>query len=424
MRTEGLRIGDAGVGPVPDPGRPRGSPLRRFVVIGILTIALLIFPGADLSRAQEPNSVESIERQIDSSLAEGADQQAAAGLEALLARPQLDSNLLLRVGIAFAQKGLYSEASRTFARVVRDRPALFEGHYNLALAELAEGRLQPAFEAIDRAPHASGEDSAARLYLRGKIEAALGKGAQAERDLWAAFAQRPAEENYALDLGLLYLRAHNYAKSERVFEKGSQLNPRSPYLLLGLALAQFLGGRTSQSADSSRRLLAGDPDFSSARLLLGFTLYFDGNLDEARRVALNGLALPDPNPYLHYLDAAILLKQHSGEYMRILSDLAAAEKSMPACALCYVASGKAREAQNDLTGAAADFRTAVRLAPSLSEGWYHLASVSDKMGQKTEAAQARQHFQQMKANEDEREKEMMRDVFLQSLGAEGSDTPR
>ena len=133
-------------------------------------------------------------------------------------------------------------------------------------------------------------------------------------------------------------------------------------------------------------------------------------------VASSGLALPNPNPYLYYLDAAILLKQHGGEYAQILSDLAAAEKNVPACALCYVASGKAREEHNDLTGALSDFQTAVRLAPGLSEGWYHLASVANRIGKKSEAAQARRHFQQIKANEDEREKEMMREVFLQSLG--------
>jgi tetratricopeptide (TPR) repeat protein len=388
--------------------------------MGVLTIAFLTLSGPEVARTQQ-SSAESIERQINLSLEQGADQQAAADLSHLLAQPQLDSSMLLRVGIAFAQNGLYSEASRAFTRVVRDAPSLFEGHYNLALAELAQGHLHPALEAINQAPHTSEEESTAQVYLRGKIEVSLGEGEQAERDLSAAFAKQPSQENYALDLGVLYLRAHAYAKSESIFAQGSQLNPRSPYLLLGLALAQFLGGRTTQSVESSRRLLAANPDFSTARLLLGFTLYFDGNFDEARKVALDGLALPDPNPYLYYLDAAVLLKQQGGEHARILSDLAAAEKSMPACALCYVASGKVREQQNDLTGAFSDFQTAVRLAPGLSEGWYHLASVSDRMGKKSEAAQARQHFEQMKANDDQREKDMMRDVFLQNLGVEGSD---
>lgn len=389
----------------------------------LVIVALLVIFRPDLSQPLSQGSSESIERQINLSLEQGANKQASVDLDQLLVQPQVDSSSLLRVGIAFAQKGLYSEASRAFTRVVRDRPDLFEGHYNLALAELAQGHLHPALEAIERTPHTSEEDATARLYLRGKIEAALREGTHAEQDLSAAFAKQPGQENYALDLGLLYLRAHAYPKSESVFARGLESNPRSPYLLLGLALAQFLGGRTSQSVEASRRLLAADPDFSPARLLLGFTLYFDGDLDASRRVALEGLALPAPDPYLYYLDAVVLLKQHGGEYTRILSDLGAVEKSMPECALCYVASGKAREEQNDLTGALSDFQTAVRLAPGLSEGWYHLASVSDRLGNKAQATEARHHFQQMKASEDEREKEMMRDVFLQSLGAEGSDAP-
>ncbi|HXJ92522.1 MAG TPA: tetratricopeptide repeat protein [Terriglobia bacterium] len=389
----------------------------------LVAVALLIMFRPESAKVLQQASPEPIENAITLALEQGANKQASADLDQLLAQPQADSTLVLRVGIAFAQKGLYSEASRAFTRVVNDRPDLFEGHYNLALSELAEGQLHPALEAIEQAPHASEEDVTARLYLRGKIRAALGEGPQAEQDLSAAFAKQPGQENYALDLGLLYLRAHAYTKSESVFARGLKSNPRSPYLLLGLALAQFLGGRTSQSVDAARRLVAAEPDFSPARLLLGFTLYFDGNLDAARRVASDGLALPDPNPYLYYLDAAALLKQHGGEYARILSDLGAAEKALPACALCYVASGKAREEQNDLAGALSDFQTAVRLAPGLSEGWYHLATVADRMGKREQATEARQHFQQMKASEDEREKEMMRDVLLQNLGAEGPGAP-
>jgi len=358
----------------------------------------------------------SLERQINASLAEGAGSQAANGLNKLLDEPHPDSEVLLRIGIAFAQKGLYPEAVRAFTRCVRDYPARFEGHYNLALAELAQEHLSQALAAIDQAPHQSEEESKARVYLRGKIEASLGRIQPAEHDLSEAFHKDPGRENYALDLGLIYLQTHAYPESERVFAQSSALNPHSTYLLLGLALAQFLGGRTSQSVEASRRALAADPEFSPARLLLGFTLYFDGNFDEARRVARDGLKFPHPNAYLYYLEAVTLLKQHSREHAQILGDLAVAEQNIPDCALCYVASGKVREGQNDARGALSDFQKAVHLAPDLSEGWYHLASVCNRLGDTVEAAKAREHVQAIQANEDEREKEMMRGVILQSLG--------
>ena len=153
--------------------------------------------------------------------------------------------------------------------------------------------------------------------------------------------------------------------------------------------------------------------------MLGFTLYFDGDLDGAHDAASAGLKLSDPDPYLYYLEAVTLLKSNGRQHAQILSDLAAAEKNIPACALCYVASGKTREQQNNLPGALSDFQAAVKLAPGMPEGWYHLASAYDRIGRKADAAQARERFQKTKANDDEREKEMIRGFFLQSLGAQG-----
>jgi tetratricopeptide (TPR) repeat protein len=333
-----------------------------------------------------------------------------------LGEPHPGSDALLRSGIAFAQKAMFPEAVRAFTRCVSDYPVLFECHYNLALAELAQNHLSQALADIDLAPHASAEESNARVYLRGKIEAAMARNESAIQDLSAAFEKEPGRENYALDLGLVYLQAHQYPESERVFARASSLSPQSTYLSLGLALAQFLGGHTSQSVEASRRVLATDPGFSPTRVLLGFELYIDGKFDEVRQVAGDGLKLPDPDPYLYYLEAATMIKQHGRERAQILSDLAVAKKSIPDCALCYVASGKVHEEQNELQDALADLQQAVRIAPDLSEGWFHLAAVDGRLGNAAEAAKAREHFQALKANADEREKEMMRGAVIQSLG--------
>jgi tetratricopeptide (TPR) repeat protein len=377
-----------------------------------------------LPQSTEATSQASLERQINASLSQGRGTLAAESLDKLLNEPHLDSGVLLRTGIAFAQSALFPEAVRAFTRCVRDYPTVFEGHYDLALAELAGGHLTQAYAAIDHAPHQSEQESTARMYLRGKIEAGLGRMQLAQKDLSAAFEKDPGRENFALDLGLLYLETHAYPQSERVFAQSSALNLHSTYLLLGLALAQFLDGRTSQSVEASKRLLAASPDFSPARLLLGFTLYFDGNFTEAREVARAGLKLPDPDPYLYYLEAATLLKQHGREQAQILDDLSVAERRIPNCALCYVASSKVHEEQNELQLALADLEKAVRLAPDLSEGWYHLAAVYSRLGEAAEAAKAREHFQAMKANADEREKQMMQGVLLESLGAQSHATPR
>jgi tetratricopeptide (TPR) repeat protein len=308
------------------------------LLVGWLFVATLYVSSSICAQAA-PQSAASLAQQISRSLAAGANQQASRILDQLLTRPTLDPDLLLRTGMDFADHGMYPEASRANARCAHDRPQDFEAHYNLALAELAQDELPEALSTIEHTPQRSPTEDAARLYLRGKVEAALGQNDSAERDLSAAFAKRPGEENYALDLGVLYLRGGSYVRAEAVFARGVRSHAASVYLLLGQALAQFLGGHTTDSVATCRGLLNLHPTFSPARLLLSFSLYLDGKLDEAQKLAAAGLGRPHPDPFLYYLDAAILVKRQSQDYPRIFGELDAAAKAIPACGLCYVAEG-------------------------------------------------------------------------------------
>lgn len=389
---------------------------RRGALGLIFTILAISAPGpAQQNAAQAP---ESLAQQIEQSVANGANHQADEMLHNFLAQPSVGADLLLRVGIAFAGRGLYPEASRVFARCAHDHPQVFEAHYNLALAELAQDRLSQALATIDQAPHHSPVEDAARLYLRGKVETALDRRELAERDLAAAFERRPDEENYALDLGVLDLRNGSYSRAESIFARGARSHPESAYLLLGWALAQFLGGRTAGSIQTSRRLLQLHPDFSPARLLLSFSLYLQGNLAEAQKLAAAGLDLPRPDPFLEYLDASILVKQHSQEYPRIFSELDTAAKAIPACGLCYVAAGKAHEQQGSLPDATRDFETAVQVTPHLSDAWYHLAATYARAGRPSDAARARHEFERLKTGNENHEADMLREAFLKTMGAE------
>jgi Flp pilus assembly protein TadD len=89
--------------------------------------------------------------------------------------------------------------------------------------------------------------------------------------------------------------------------------------------------------------------------------------------------------------------------------------------LCYVAEGKAHEQQGSMPEATLDFETAVRVTPRLSEAWYHLAAAYDRAGRASDAAQARRQFEQVKANKESQEADMLRDAFVKAMGG---PTPR
>ena len=81
--------------------------------VGACSILLALLPITERSQAQ-PGTVASprtIEQQIQAALEQGAASQADASLAQLLEYPKLDSNQLMRVGITFAQHGLYPQPS-------------------------------------------------------------------------------------------------------------------------------------------------------------------------------------------------------------------------------------------------------------------------------------------------------------------------
>lgn len=361
----------------------------------------------------------SVGAQIEKALAKGDSDTARILVPRFLAESNVTADDLLRIGVDLAQHELFSEAADVFGRCVKDHPALFEGYYNLALAELALGKYAGALTTIQKAPRASRPQQVARTYLRGKIELALGEDAQAEQDLSAAFAAAPQQENYALDLGLAYIRARKYQPAVQVFQKATGFQRNSPFLLLGLSLSQFLGGQNSEAIETCHTVLSLQPDFSAARVLLAFVLSIQGDVDQAAQVAAQGLNDPNPFPYLYYIHAAALLKQQPRGYDRILKDLAQAEQSIPACSLCYLAQSKAHQKMGERDAATADLEKAVSLDPTLAEAWYRLASLYDQEGRRAEAQQARGRFEELKENKANRETETLRDEFLKMLGGVG-----
>ena len=180
-----------------------------------------------------------------------------------------------------AQSDLYEEAGRAFSRCVQDYPAIFEGYYNLALSKLALGKLAEAFDTIERAAPHTADERTMQVYLRGKIEDAQGRFSPAERDLRAAFDARPQQENYALDLGILYMERQDYTQAIKCSRLGRR--PTLPHSYFGLALAEFLGGSPSDSIKSSQRALEIDPELSPARTLLGFVLLSKDAMRKPRR---------------------------------------------------------------------------------------------------------------------------------------------
>ena len=367
---------------------------------------------------QEPgSSSDTLVVSLERALTEGKAQKAHDRLIQILKLPYPTSDILLRVGIQFAERELYQEATEAFQRCIQEYPEVFEAYYNLALADMAERKWEDALTTLHEAPQKSKAEILACSYLRGKVEHSQGKITEAERDLSNAFAGAPQNPAYGMDLGLFYIQQHAYLQAGTVFRHAAKLNPRSSFLLLGLSLSRFLAGQNEQSLETLRKLLTMQPDFAPAQVLMTFVLSVEGKLEDAERIARQGLNTPDASPYLYYLDASVLVKLQSRQYKRIFQELGIARQRIPSCSLCYLTESKAYQAQGNFDAAIADLETATRMDPSLPEAWYRLASLYRRMGRSADASRARDRFQELKADKEGHEVQMLRENFLQSLDA-------
>ena len=375
--------------------------------------ALLPAQSHQMPESSSDAVVDSLER----ALSKGQAEKAHDLLIQILKRPHLTSDFLLRVGIQFAERERYDEAAEAFQRCIQEHSEIFEAYYNLALAEIAQQKWEEALATLQHAPQKSRAEVLACSYLRGKVEDSQGKTSEAEHDLAEAFEGAPQNPTYAMDLGLFYVHERAYLQAATVFERAAGFNPRSSFLLLGLSLSRFLAGQHEQSIEALKKVLSMQPDFAPAQLLLTFALSVEGKLEDAEKVARQGLGSPHPSPYLYYLDASVLVKLQSQQYKRIFEELRIAQREIPSCSLCYLAESKAHQAQGNVEAAIADLETAIRLDPSFPEAWYRLASLYRHVGRSADASRAQDQFQKLKADKEGREIQMLRENFLQTLDA-------
>ena len=382
--------------------------LRRMIFIAGMSLSLL---------AQEQTGRVSAAA-LDRVLAAGQMEQARQSLDQMLACPHVDLEVLLETGAKLADRDLFDMARAAFARAVMDYPQSFEARYKLALANFALGRFSEAQTTLDGAGVLSHEQQLSREYLRGKIYDALGQTDLAERSLLAAFQGAPQQENYALDLGLYYLRQHSYARALVTLKTAAKYHADSIYLLLGLGLAQVLGDDRSQAIVTCRRILAKEPNFGSARLLLVAAFYLNGENQNCAAETAAALRGPGGLPPLYYLHAVSLLKLNSKEYGVMLHDLDEAERGIPGCSFCYLAQSKVHQKMGDDGAAIADLEQLVtRVDAQFAQGWYRLANLYEHAGRHDDAAKALAQFRSIKTRQTDLETEYLRKVFLSSLGA-------
>jgi thioredoxin-like negative regulator of GroEL len=326
----------------------------------------------------------------------------------------------LAVGVALAQQDKMREAAAVFERCVQQYPGSFEAKYNLALARIALSEYESALEVVNSIAPSTADEKAAVAYLAGKILLATNHLKEAQKELADAYARRPDEENYALDLAMVYIRSSTYLQATEVLQRALAAHPGSMDLRLEMAVTDVLAGRYSEGIGICRTLQERDPTLSVTRLVAAFSYCAKKDYKACEDESSAGLAAPHAYPYLYYLRARALWDSESSDRGQMLEDVSRAIQQMPKCSVCFVLRSRLLEASHDDDAAIADLKQAVATDAQADSAWYRLFLLYRKAQRPAEAADALKHCRSIHDDGLHQEVESFREQFLNSSSSKMS----
>ena len=324
-------------------------------------------------------------------------------------------NTLLTAGLLFAQQEKMPDAAAIFERCSEQFPSSFEAKYNLALARIALAQYRSASDTLKTISPVNADENASVEYLTGKIFLNTNRLKEAQERLSAAYAQRPTEENYALDLALVYIRSGAYVEAIRVLEPSFIAHPASEELALELALSDVLAGNYSKGIAICRKLEEGDAPLGVPRLIAAFAYCEQKNFRSCEAEASAGLASAHANPYLYYLRARAGWDSGSTDRTRMLEDVSAAIRRMPTCHACLLLRSRMFEAAGDTALAIGDIRKALESDKQNASDWYRLSVLLRKEGRLEEASAALSHYRSIHDDGSNVEVESFRKQFIETM---------
>lgn len=340
--------------------------------------------------------------------------QTRASIQHLLSGDE-NADALLNAGALLASHDRLPDAAAVFEKCSQRFPASFEAKYNLTLARIGLNEYEKAQNTLSSTSPASARETAAVQYLQGKIQAATGRQEQARQSFESAYRANPGEENYALDLALVYIRSSIYVPAIQILERSLAQHPDSEELALELALSDALAGRQANAVAVCRKLIQKYPGQPTPRVIAAFANCMRADFHACEVEASAGLALPHADPYLHYLYAEALWNSGSKDHAKMLSDLGSAVDKMPTCSACLLLRSKVLEAAHDDHGAIADLKAALGQDAQLGPAWYRLSVLYRKTGQSEEAADAIRRYRALNDQQLNGEIESFRKRLLGSL---------
>jgi len=314
----------------------------------------------------------------------------------------------VQLAALLVEQGSYELAIPEFERLRAMNPNSYDLSYNLALAYHRAGKEAQA-SALLESLLARGENAELENLL-GEVEQNRGNHARALTALRRAAELEPRNERYRFDYAYSLVRGGTIDLAVDAFAGATRDFPGSARMWLGLGASHYLKGSYQDAAQALLRAAEVAPNSPEVYYLLGRAYDAAGPLQDAITDQFQRYLRTDPrDPWAYCLYGRILgaratqgaqadlaeAQQHLEKALTLAADLAEAHFEL----------GKVLEARGQLEGGGRELERAIELDPKMSGAYYRLVQIYRRLGKHARAAQALQSFQQLKAQEQARERE-------------------
>jgi len=308
-----------------------------------------------------PGKAEALAAQAGLDLRTGPAKTALAHAEQAVQAQSGPSALAAR---ARAQARLDpSKALQAADQAVAADPTSATAHEARGVALLAQGRSDEAASAFRKALEVNPRYTRARVGLASTL-AAQGKGTEAVAEARRAATEDPnlAEAHAVLGLAIVVEDPKAWSDAIAEAQDGAFKNPKSPEIQMLVGKVFEADGRFDQAAESYKKALATDPDFTPARAALINAQFRKGDLNGALAEALK-LAAAAPGSGDAQLQAGELLLRKE-DYTSAIPPLEKAVALLQGSAEANYYLGRAYHMSGRAKDALAPYKRAVELAPA------------------------------------------------------------
>ena len=318
------------------------------------------------------------------------------------AGPAYQRSRLLAQAQQALEAGNLDQAEELLQPLLREKGAGYQLYFLDARILRRRGHNREGGLALRRATRLGlPEPEARREYA---LLAAVDQFPLAEQDLQRLLDEQPQDLEVLQALAAGFAGSRRWHEAEQAYTRCLEIQPDRDDVRLERGRALLGAGSFDRAAADFRAILQRSPQHPSARLLLAHCLVSTGLLDEAEAElrTCRQVAPSHPDPLVGLATCCM----ERGDFDRALAFLRQALRLDPSCARALHLQGDLylRRQRYDL--AIAVFKQVLRLHPREPLAHLKLAQALDQRGDGERARQHEQQYQQLTAEEREREKRL------------------